>query len=82
MGAELLANRWLNLPRVKKELSTAQIEEKRREILWMLSDQILNDMAQTAGTLNRIRKVKEAIEINPALFRSLYLYKVMSKNLI
>lgn len=82
MGAELLANKWLNLARVGRELSAAQIEEKRREILWMLSDQILNDMAQTSGALNRLRKAREAVRINPALFKSLYLYKVLGKNLI
>ncbi len=82
MGARLLESKWLNLPRVRRELSAAQIEAKRAEILWMLSDQILNDMAQTSGTFNRIRKIREAVKINPALFKTLYLYKVMGKNLI
>lgn len=82
MAAHVLETKWLNLPRARRELSPAQIEAKRREILWMFSDQILCDMTQTAGALNRISKIRKAVEINPALFKSLYLYKVLGKNLI
>lgn len=81
MGAALLADKWLNLPRVRRELSAAEIERKRQEILWMLSDQILNDMTHTSGNFNRIRKIKAAVEINPTLLKSIYFYKVLGKNL-
>lgn len=81
MGAKLLVNKWLHLPRVKRELSAKEIEKKKKEILWMLSDQILNDMAQTEGVLTKIQKAREAVRVNPDLLGSSYLYKVLAKNL-
>jgi glycosyltransferase involved in cell wall biosynthesis len=78
MGAELLVNKWLKLPRVQKELTQREIAIKKREVLMSISDQILNDMVGTKSLGNKAAKVAGAIRANPSLLRTAYLYKVLA----
>jgi len=78
MGAELLVDKWLRLPRVKRELTPQEIAGKKREILMSLSDQILNDMVRTKSLRGKAAKVAGAIKANPSLLETSYLYKVLA----